>query len=82
MSESEATAIWYLADNMWILDHKFFTTGTALYWDRYAKVDGSWLIEETSYRRLYEINRPLEENPPLSAHYLGEHGATEGLKPT
>ena len=81
LSEDEATAIWYLADNMWILEHKFFTTGTALYWDRYRKVDGRWLIEDTRYRRLYEINRPLEENPPLSAHYLGEHGAAEGLRP-
>ena len=79
LSETEATAIWYLADNMWILEHKFFTTGTALYWDRYLKVDGRWLIKDTSYRRLYEINRPLEENPPLSTHYLGEHGADTGL---
>jgi hypothetical protein len=79
LSATEATAIWYLADNMWILEHKFFTTGTALYWDRYLKVDGRWLIKDTSYRRIYEINRPLDENPPLSTHYLGEHGADEGL---
>ena len=28
LSETEATGIWYLADNMWILNHKAFTTGT------------------------------------------------------
>jgi hypothetical protein len=74
LSDSEATAIWYLADNMWILNHKAFTTGTALYSDRYLKVDGRWLIKDTYYERLYEINRKLEENPVLGSHYLGVHG--------
>ncbi|MEM7410976.1 MAG: nuclear transport factor 2 family protein [Myxococcota bacterium] len=74
LSDTEATGLWYLSDNMWILDANFFTTGTALYWDRYEKVDGRWLIRETSYRRIYEISQPLEEAPKFSAHYLGEHG--------
>ena len=74
LSDTEATGIWYLADNMWVLDHNFFTTGTALYWDRYEKVDGRWLIRETCYERLYEINRQLDERPPLGSHYLGAHG--------
>ena len=75
LSETEATGIWYLADSMWILNHKFFTTGTALYWDRYLKADGRWTIKATSYRRIYEINRPLSEAPPLAAHYLGSNGS-------
>lgn len=75
LSDTEATGIWYLADNMWILNHNFFTTGSALYWDRYEKVDGRWLIRETCYERLYEINRQLDDAPPLSSHYLGVHGA-------
>ena len=74
LSETEATGIWYLADHMWILNHKSYTTGTAIYWDRYEKVDGRWLIKETRYERVYEITRQLEENPPLSSHYLGVHG--------
>lgn len=74
LSEAEATAIWYLADNMWILNHGHFTTGTAIYWDRYVKEDGRWLIRETRYERLYEINR-LGEKPELASHYLGAHGA-------
>ena len=74
LSETEATAIWYLADNMWILNHNAFTTGTALYWDRYVKQDGRWLILETNYERIYEINQTLEERPSLSSHYLGVHG--------
>jgi hypothetical protein len=75
LGPDEATGIWYLADSMWILQHDFFTTGTALYWDRYRKVDGRWTIRETRYERLYEINRKLDERPPLSSHYLGRHGA-------
>ena len=74
LSETEATGIWYLADNMWILNHNAFTMGTALYWDRYLKVDGKWLIKDTSYERIYEINQTLEERPNLSSHYLGVHG--------
>ncbi len=74
LSETEATGVWYLADNMWILSFDFLTTGTALYWDRYLKVDGRWTIKETSYERLYELNRKLEENPVFSSHYLGAHG--------
>ncbi|MFT4614807.1 MAG: hypothetical protein ACI9NT_001958 [Bacteroidia bacterium] len=74
LSETEATGIWYLADNMWILNHNALTHGTALYWDRYLKVDGKWLIKDTSYERIYEINETLEERPNLSSHYLGVHG--------
>lgn len=78
LSATEATGIWYLADNMWILNHEFFTTGTALYWDRYLKRDGRWTIKDTKYRRIYEINRSLDEKPPLSTHYLGAHGTPLG----
>ena len=74
LSETEATGIWYLADNMWILNHNAFTTGTALYWDRYLKVDGKWVIKDTNYERIYEINQTLEVRPNLSSHYLGVHG--------
>jgi hypothetical protein len=74
LSETEATGLWYLADHMWILNHNALTSGTALYWDRYVKEDGRWLIRETNYERIYEINETLEERPRLSSHYLGVHG--------
>lgn len=74
LSETEATGIWYLHDNMWILEHNHFTTGTAIYWERYQKVDGRWLIRDTRYRRVYELNQSLDENPVFAVHYLGEHG--------
>ena len=74
LSDTEATALWYLADNMWILNHKAKTCGTALYRDRYLKVDGNWVIKDTRYERIYEINEQLEAAPALSSHYLGVHG--------
>ena len=74
LSDTEATALWYLADTMWILNHKARTSGTALYRDRYLKVNGQWLIKDTHYQRVYEINEQLEASPVLSSHYLGVHG--------
>ncbi len=74
LSDTEATGLWYLADNMWILNHNAFTTGTALYWDRYVKENGRWLIRETRYERIYEINETLDGRPNIASHYLGVHG--------
>jgi hypothetical protein len=74
ISETEATGLWYLADHMWILNHNAYTHGTALYWDRYLKIDGKWLIKDTNYERIYEITETLEAKPSLSSHYLGVHG--------
>jgi len=74
LSDTEATAIWYLTDHMWILNHKALTKGTVLYSDRYLKVDGKWLIKDTRYERIFEINETMQERPHLSSHYLGVHG--------
>ena len=73
LSDREATGVWYLADHMWILNHEAKTYGTALYWDRYVKEDGRWLIIDTCYERLFEINE-TGHAPTLSSHYLGAHG--------
>ncbi|MHA7838413.1 MAG: nuclear transport factor 2 family protein [bacterium] len=75
LSATEATGIWYLTDNMWIMNFKNFTTGTALYWDRYEKVDGRWLIKDTRYERIYELNERLGSDPDFDYHYLGMYGA-------
>ena len=80
LSETEATGIWYLADNMWQLNSNHFTTGTAIYWDRYQKVDGRWLIRETRYRRIYELNSQLPETPKPATHYLGSFGTPLAAK--
>lgn len=74
LSETEATGLWYLADNMWLLKHNSKTFGTALYWDRYEKVEGKWLIKDTQYERIYEMREVLTEAPNLASHYLAVHG--------
>ena len=74
LSDREATGIWYLSDKMWVFNFDFFTTGTAIYWDRYIKENGHWLIRETRYERIYEINEAIEERPSISTHYLSRHG--------
>jgi hypothetical protein len=75
LSSTEATGIWYLADHMWVLNHNNYTTGTAIYWDRYEKVDGRWLVRDTQYERLYERNERLTEEPRFDAHYLRKSGS-------
>tara|TARA_B110000444_G_C18745035_1_gene549842 strand:+ start:454 stop:1047 length:594 start_codon:yes stop_codon:yes gene_type:complete len=75
LSENEATGIWYLYDHYWALNNKHLTHGTALYWDRYLKLDGHWVIKTTKYQRIYQINENLQENPEMVSHYLATHGA-------
>lgn len=74
LSETEATGLWYLEDKFWVLNHKRYTTGTVLYWDRYVKENGRWLIRETRYERIYEFTEKLDEVPKPESHYLGVHG--------
>jgi hypothetical protein len=40
-----------------------------------VKVGSRWTIRSTSYRRIYEISRQLDEVPQFSARYLAEHGS-------
>jgi SnoaL-like domain len=75
LSPTEATAIWYLNDHMWQLDSGIYTRGTALYWDRYLKVDGRWLIRETRYRRIYEMNGKPDTSMKIDYNYLALFGS-------
>ncbi len=75
LSDAKATGVWYLADNMWIMNGKNFTTGTAIYWDTYLKVDGKWLISDSKYERIYELNQRMDPDPKFDYHYLGKYGA-------
>jgi len=50
----EATGIWYLQDIFINLEDNTTLRGSALYEDRYKKIDGEWRIEFTGYKRLYE----------------------------
>ncbi len=74
LSDSEARGIWYLHDVFINLRLMTRTEGTALYRDRYRKIDGLWRITEQTYERIYEIVEPLSERPSLRTHYLASHG--------
>lgn len=74
LSPTEATGVWYLTDNMWIMNQKNFTTGTAIYWDTYLKVDGRWQIADSKYERIYELNERQEVPPKFDYHYLAKYG--------
>ena len=49
-----ATGIWYLQDIFINLEENYTLSGSALYDDKYVKLDGEWKIAYTGYKRLYE----------------------------
>lgn len=57
-SDTEATGKWYLQDNLIFAEGNPYAgmqiQGSAIYTDKYEKVDGQWLIKETGYLRIYE----------------------------
>jgi len=70
LSTTEASGTWYLHDDFLNLREMRRTEGTALYRDRYAKIDGRWVIRHQSYERLYERNEEIQTLPDLSANIL------------
>ena len=50
----EATGIWALEDVVIHQDFGVTIHGASFYEDRYVKVDGSWVIASTGYKRTYE----------------------------
>lgn len=57
-SETVAFGRWYLQDNLIFAQGNPYegtqVQGSAIYTDKYVKVDGKWLILETGYIRVYE----------------------------
>lgn len=49
-----ATGIWYLQDIFINLETNTTIHGSALYDDKYVKIDGQWRIAYTGYKRLLE----------------------------
>ncbi|HIZ50987.1 MAG TPA: nuclear transport factor 2 family protein [Candidatus Pseudomonas excrementavium] len=56
----EAAGLWYLNDLFINLDEGTILHGSAIYEDRYIKVDGQWRILRTGYKRLLEMIQPLD----------------------
>jgi hypothetical protein len=53
----QATGTWYLEDRVIVPGADFEIHGTAIYSDRYRRVDGAWLIDHTGYERVFEQHR-------------------------
>ena len=70
LTDSTATGTWYLTDVFINLAEKVRTTGSALYRDKYVKIQGQWRIAESVYERLYEEVESFETPPKLTAHWL------------
>ncbi|MDR7086263.1 hypothetical protein J2X11_001102 [Aeromicrobium panaciterrae] len=58
-----AEASWGFEDTVMATDFKVLIRGAGYYSDRYRRVDGKWLIAETSYQRIYESMESLEDTP-------------------
>lgn len=62
--EATATGTWYLEDFVVSarpsdgMPDGTVLHGTGIYHDRYVKVDGAWLIQETGYERIFEDVQP------------------------
>jgi hypothetical protein len=74
ISETEARGIWYLHDNVWEFRRNMHITGTALYRDRYLKLDGRWVIKDSEFERIYEMVHTITERPNVTFSYLATHG--------
>jgi len=65
-SATTATGRWYLEDRVIVPAHDFELHGTALYEDRYVKVDDRWRIAHTGYDRIFEEHRRYSSGEVLS----------------
>jgi len=74
LSEIEATGTWYLHGHFWRLWDMHHVSGTAFYRDRYVKQDGRWLIRESRYESVCEVDDRMDQPPHLTAHLLGRAG--------
>lgn len=74
LSPTEAKAKWYLHDDFLNLRIMVRTEGTAIYEDRYTKVDGRWRITHQSYWRIYEKLERIPKMPKLPTHMLAQTG--------
>jgi SnoaL-like domain len=62
-----ARGTWYLHDIFVNLEEGWTLQGSALYDDRYAKIDGKWRIVYTTYRRLFEETTPRDPRTKLGS---------------
>jgi len=73
-SESKAVGKWYLQDIFYNFDLGSVTQGTALYEDKYTKIDNQWLIQHSEYDRIWEHVSPINSEGKFTKILLKEKG--------
>jgi len=74
IGDDEAEGLWYLDDVFISLERRDVTTGSAIYRDRYRRVDGQWKIARTEYDRIMEVVQPLTDDMKITVHHLAKTG--------
>ena len=74
LSETEATGKWYLQDIFYNFDMDSVTQGTALYEDKYIKLENNWLILHSEYDRIWECVSPINPEDKFTTIMLKEKG--------
>ena len=69
-----ATGVWALDDVVIMDDIGLVVRGASFYDDRYVKVDGTWLIAHTGYRRVFEELAPRSPEVKLTASWWATDG--------
>ena len=62
LDAENARGVWYLEDTVFDYRSRVRVDGTAIYADRYRKVDGAWRIAHTGYRRIWYRAQKLDDS--------------------
>ena len=73
-SQTKATGKWYLHDIFYNFDENIVTMGSALYDDKYQKIDGKWRIGFSEYDRILEEVSPINPETKFTKVLLSEKG--------
>lgn len=69
-----AAGRWALQDTVILDDAGLVIRGASLYEDRYVRVDGTWRIEHTGYKRLFEEIGSRGSDTRSTASWFGTEG--------
>ena len=74
LSETNATGKWYLQDIFYNFDLGSVTQGTALYLDKYIKINDQWLIQHSEYDRIWEQVSSIDPSDKFTTILLKDKG--------
>tara|TARA_B100000029_G_scaffold516572_1_gene631312 strand:+ start:5545 stop:6039 length:495 start_codon:yes stop_codon:yes gene_type:complete len=74
LDSNQATGKWYLHDVFYNFNENIVTMGSALYDDKYKKIDGEWRIVFSEYDRIWEEVSPINPETKFTKILLSEKG--------